>query len=61
MQLLKKEQEERAAGLRVASYVQIVQSLSKLPAEDKLRKKLDIAYFVAIKKLPFTKCPMQHL
>ena len=43
----------------VASYAPIAQALSKLPAEEKgkLRKKFDIAYFVATEKLPFTKYP----
>ena len=54
--LLRKEQ-GRAAGLGVTSYAPIAQAMSKLPAEEKgkLRKKFDIAYFVATKKLPFTK------
>ena len=36
-----------------------LQALSKLPAEEKgeVRKKFDIAYFVATEKLPFTKYP----
>ena len=58
MLLLKKEQ-SRAAGLGVASYAPIAQALSKLPVEEKgrLRKKFDIAYFMATEKLPFTKYP----
>ena len=58
MQLLKKEQ-GRAAGLGAASYVPIAQALSKLPAEerDRLKKKFDIAYFLATEKLAFTKYP----
>ena len=58
MQLLKKEQ-GRAAGLGAASYAPIAQALSKLPAEerDRLKKKFDIAYFVATEKLAFTKYP----
>ena len=58
MQLLKKEQ-GRAAGLRAASYAPIAQALSKLPADerDRLKKKFDIAYFVATEKLAFTKYP----
>ena len=58
MQLLKKEQ-GRAAGLGAGSYAPIVQALSKLPAEerDRLKKKFDIANFVATEKLAFTKYP----
>ena len=43
----------------VASYAPIAQTLPKLPAEEKgrLRKKFDIAYFVATEKLPFMKYP----
>ena len=53
MLLLRKEQ-GRAAGLGVASYTPIAQALSKLPAEEKgkLRKKFNIANFVATEKLP---------
>ena len=42
-----------------ASYAPIAQLLHALPADekDKLRKKLDIAYFVATEKLPFTAYP----
>ena len=43
----------------VALYAPIAQALSKLPAEEKgkLRKKFDIAYFVATEKLLFMKYP----
>ena len=49
----------KAAGLGVPSYAPIVQALSKLLAhkKGKLRKKFDIAYFVATEKLPLRKHP----
>ena len=58
MQLLKKEQ-GRAAGLGATSHAPIAQALSKVPADerDRLKKKFDIAYFVATEKLAFTKYP----
>jgi len=56
MALMKKQ---RAAGLGPSTYVPIAQAFNKLSDDEreKLRVKFDIAYFVAIENLPFTKYP----
>ncbi len=58
MNLLKKEQAE-ASGSGCSSYAPIARALSKLPNEEmeQLRRKFDIAYFVALEKLSFRKYP----
>ena len=47
----------RSKGLSATAYAPIAQALSTLPEDDKkkLRRKFDIAYFVASEQLSFTK------
>ena len=54
---LERRDQTQAQGLGAAVYAPIVQSLQTLPDEerDKLKKKFDIAYFVATEHLAFTK------
>ena len=54
---LERRDQAQAQGLGAAVYAPIVQSLQTLPDEerDKLKKKFDIAYFVATEHLAFTK------
>jgi len=56
MMLLKKEH-AKAAGLGPCSYAPIAKALYELPEDAKasLRKKFDIAHFVATEKLSFNK------
>ena len=51
MNLLKKEQAE-ASGSGICSFAPIARALSHLPDEEKeqLRRKFDIAYFIALEK-----------
>ena len=58
MNLLKKEQAE-ASGSGSCSFAPIARALSHLPDEEKeqLRRKFDIAYFIALEKLSFRKYP----
>ena len=58
MSLLKQES-AKAEGKSCYSYAPIAIALSTLPSDEKdpLRKKLDIAYFVAREKLSFSKYP----
>ena len=51
---LERRDQAQAQGLGAAVYAPIVQSLQTLPDEerDKLKKKFDIAYFVATEHLP---------
>ncbi len=56
MSLLKKQQSQ-FAGLGPSSYAPIARAFNKLPDDEraKLRVKFDIAYFIAIENLPYTK------
>ena len=57
MNLLKKEQAE-ASGSGSCSFAPIARALSHLPDEkEQLRRKFDIAYFIALEKLSFRKYP----
>ena len=58
MNLLKREQ-AKASNTPTCSYGPIVQALSKISEleREQLRKKFDIAYFLAIEKLSFRKYP----
>ncbi len=57
MRLLKKEQ-AKASGSGLCSFAPIARTLSHLPDEkEQLRRKFDIAYFVALEKLSFRKYP----
>ena len=58
MSLLKK-QRSQSAGLGPLSYAPIAQAFNKLSdvEREQLRVKFDIAYFVAIENLPYTKYP----
>ena len=56
MMLLKKEQ-ARSKGLDPTSYAPIARALSRVSEEERawLKRKFDVAYFVANKKLSFNK------
>ena len=58
MTLLKKEQ-ARSKGLGATAYASIARALARLPDDERvrLRRKFDIAYFVATEKIAFKKYP----